>query len=122
MKGSFHQSRRQSNFYNYLKPDKQLAYAKQWVATLNSKLLEPFVKITGATKYNREVFYEIDIERLLKVEEENQRLREALEFYADSVTYEPVSAYIKGEKTECYPIDGDEGEIARKALEGGEIK
>lgn len=79
MKGSFHQSRRESNFYNYLKPDKQLAYAKQWVASLNSKLLEPFVKITGATKFNREVFYEIDIERLLKVEEENQRLRRALE-------------------------------------------
>jgi len=118
MKGSFHQSRRQSNFYNYLKQDKQLAYAKQWVATLNSKLLEPFVKITGATKYNREVFYEIDIERLLKVEEENQRLREALEFYADPVTYEPVSAYIGDEKAECYPIDGDGGEIAHQALVG----
>jgi len=49
---------------------------------------------------------------------DNMRLREALEFYADPVTYESVSAYINGEKTECYPIDGDEGEIARKALGG----
>ena len=121
MKGSFHQSRRESNFYNNLKPDKQLAYAKQWVATLNSKLLEPFVKITGAFKHNREVFYEIDIERLLKVEKENQRLREAIKFYADPVTYEPVPSYINGEKTECYPIDGDEGEIARKVLGGDSI-
>ncbi|MGE7113213.1 hypothetical protein [Lysinibacillus sp. NPDC047702] len=79
MKGSFHQSRRQSNFYNGMKPDQQESYAKQWVAAINNKLLEPFIKITGATKHNREVFYEIDIERLLKVEEENQRLREALE-------------------------------------------
>lgn len=109
MKGSFHQSRRESNFYNYLKPDKQLAYAKQWVATLNSKLLEPFVKITGASKFNREVFYEIDIERLLKVEEENQRLREALEFYADD-SYETLPTAIK--------ILDDGGEIARQALAG----
>lgn len=79
MKGSFHQSRRQSNFYNSMKPDKQEEYAKQWVAALNKKILEPFIKITGATKFNREVFYEIDIARLLKVEEENKRLREALE-------------------------------------------
>ena len=82
MKGSFHQSRRQSNFYNNLKGDKQTNYAKAWVATLNSKLLIPFIKITGATKFNREVFYEIDIGRLLKVEEENKRYCEALEFYA----------------------------------------
>ncbi|MFJ6264387.1 hypothetical protein ACIQGW_05105 [Lysinibacillus xylanilyticus] len=56
------------------------------------------------------------IKTLHLVNEENKRLREALEFYADPVTYEPISAYINGEKTECYPIDGDEGENARKAL------
>lgn len=54
--------------------------------------------------------------------EEIERLREALEFYADPVTYEPVPAYINGKKTECYPIDGDGGEIARQALQGGKIK
>lgn len=78
MKGSFHQSRKQSDFYNGLKGEKQVNYAKQWVATLNSKLLEPFVKITGGTKFNCEVFYEIDIDRLLKVEEENKQLRKEL--------------------------------------------
>lgn len=117
MKGSFHQSRRESNFYNYLKPDKQLAYAKQWVATLNSKLLEPFVKITGATKYNREVFYEIDIEKLLKVEEENQRLREALEYYADTKHYEPYCIPMADYASD---VTEDNGEIARKVLEGGD--
>ncbi|AHN23911.1 hypothetical protein [Lysinibacillus varians] len=115
MKGSFHQSRRQSNFYNYLKPDKQLAYAKQWVATLNSKLLEPFVKITGATKYNRDVFYEIDIEKLLKVEKENQLLREALE----SAQSQLIS--IRGlDRVHDSEITGVCSEI-RKTLEGGEI-
>lgn len=79
MKGSFHQSRRQSNFYNHLKGDRQKEHALNWVATLNHQLLKPFIKITGGTKYNREVFYEIDIDRLLKVEEENKRLREELE-------------------------------------------
>lgn len=130
MKGSFHQSRRESNFYNYLKPDKQLAYAKQWVASLNSKLLEPFVKITGATKFNREVFYEIDIERLLKVEEENQRLHEALEFYADADNYEPVTIekwipqvggsrkMIKSIIPQSEYVVEDGGEIARQALTG----
>lgn len=116
MKGSFHQSRRQSNFYNYLKPDQQLAYAKQWVATLNSKLLEPFVKITGATKYNREVFYEVDIERLLKVEEVNHQLREALE----SVQSQLFS--IRGiDKVHDSEITGICAEI-RKILEGRENK
>lgn len=115
MKGSFHQSRRESNFYNYLKPDKQLAYAKQWVASLNSKLLEPFVKITGATKFNREVFYEIDIERLLKVEEENQRLREALEFYAANSNY-LIEWSDKCDEYMPSVADNDGGEIARQAL------
>lgn len=78
MKGSFHQSRRQSNFYNHLKGDRQTEYAIEWVATLNKQLLKPFIKITGGTKFNREVFYEIDINRLLGVEEENERLREEL--------------------------------------------
>ncbi|NOG28551.1 hypothetical protein [Lysinibacillus fusiformis] len=113
MKGSFHQSRRQSNFYNHLKSDEQLTYAKQWVATLNSKLLEPFVKMTGATKHNREVFYEIDIERLMKVEEENQRLREVLEFYASENNHFRVDMYAES------IVMQDEGKIARRAL-GGE--
>ena len=85
MKGSFHQSRRQSNFYNFLKGDKQIDYAKNWVATLNSKLLIPFITITGGTKFNREVFYEIDIDRLLGVEEENERLRKALQSACNSL-------------------------------------
>lgn len=83
MKGSFHQSRRQSNFYNGMKPDQQESHAKQWVAAINNKLLEPFIKITGATKHNREVFYEIDIKRLLNVEEENKRLREIVEEFIE---------------------------------------
>lgn len=112
MKGSFHQSRRQSNFYNGMKPDQQESYAQQWVASLNNKLLEPFIKITGATKHNREVFYEIDIERLLKVEEENQRLREALEFYANKNSHFRVDMYAES------LVIQDAGKKARQALEG----
>lgn len=55
-----------------------------------------------------------------EIVKDNMRLREALEFYADPVTYESVPAFVKGEKTECYPIDGDIGEIARNALGNSE--
>lgn len=75
MKGSFYQSRRQSNGYNRLSKDEQTEHAKRWVATCEHKLLIPFINITGAAKYNREVFYEINIDRLLKVEETNKRYR-----------------------------------------------
>lgn len=116
MKGSFHQSRRQSNFYNGLKPDSQEEYAKQWVAAINNKLLEPFIKITGATKFNREVFYEIDINRLLKIEEENKRLREALENAQSEII--PIRGYerkdVDGITSVCIKIrnvlDGEEWE------------
>ncbi|MBX8942465.1 helix-turn-helix domain-containing protein [Lysinibacillus sp. K60] len=88
--------------------------------------LEMLSKLASVLEVSKLHLYKVagllDETDILEIVYENKRLREALEFYADPVTYEPVSAYIKGEKTECYPIDGDEGEIALKALQGGEIK
>lgn len=50
---------------------------------------------------------------------EVERLREALKFYAEETKYERVEL-CDGDK-EIY-IERDGGEIARQALEGGEIK
>ena len=51
---------------------------------------------------------------------ENARLREALEYYAHPDTYEPVTAHVglDSEAEDIYPIDGDKGEEARRALKG----
>jgi hypothetical protein len=56
--------------------------------------------------------------------QENQRLREALEFYANEKHYDGYVDYDyqwTGEaKQYDAAIEGDRGEIARRALEGGE--
>lgn len=68
LKGSFYQSRKQSDYYNRLKEGERKDFAINWVATLNYQLLKPFIKITNETKYGREIFYEINIDRLNKKE------------------------------------------------------
>jgi hypothetical protein len=61
MKGKIHHSRRQSNFINYLSPEKRDRYLKEWIAANNTKELIPFIKITKHDKYYREVEYEIEL-------------------------------------------------------------
>ena len=57
--------------------------------------------------------------------DENKRLREALEFYANPTNYEvhgnvPIFCGQEhvGDTPECIPVSEDNGEIARKALAG----
>lgn len=84
-----------------------------------AKTLNKLLEVLGVSKlYSLRAQGYLDETDILALLDENKRFREALEFYADPVTYEPVSAYIGGEKAECYPIDGDGGETARQALAG----
>ena len=61
---------------------------------------------------------------LLDAYEERDRLREALEFYADPDTYKATPSGSQNSwgnyEVIDYPIGDDEGEIARAALEGRE--
>jgi hypothetical protein len=63
-------------------------------------------------------------ENVQHIKAENQRLREALEFYADEAHYDGYVDYDyqwTGEaKQYDADIEGDRGEIARRALEGVE--
>ncbi|TKI52852.1 hypothetical protein FC756_26980 [Lysinibacillus mangiferihumi] len=54
---------------------------------------------------------------LEKFREENKRLREALEYYADTKHYEPYCIPVGDYATD---VTEDNGEIARQALDGGE--
>lgn len=55
---------------------------------------------------------------LIFAEEENERLRVALRFYAAQGTYEPVYfECLKGTEKKIVPIERDNGETARHALQ-----
>lgn len=52
---------------------------------------------------------------------ENIRLRSALEFYANAANWARINFNVNGEKSVCrFTVTGDAGEIASKALNGGE--
>ncbi|AHN24372.1 hypothetical protein [Lysinibacillus varians] len=53
------------------------------------------------------------------LKEENKRLRKALEYYADTKHYEPYCIPVGDYASD---VTEDNGEIARQALQGGEIK
>ena len=57
---------------------------------------------------------DITLENLIKLRAENERLREALKFYADEKNYEPKDGWFG------YAILADKGEKARDALKEGE--
>lgn len=66
------------------------------------------------------------ISRVDELEQQNKRYREALEFYADEESYEPLEVQIGAVTKEGYKIskykydpkiNTDKGEKARKALE-----
>ena len=63
-----------------------------------------------------EVLHDIVLNHVNRLEHENKRLREALEYYADKKHYEE---YFFNKDT-C-DVTEDEGYIARKALEGEDI-
>lgn len=58
-------------------------------------------------------------ERTSSLLDENKRLREALEYYANTEHYEPYCIPMGDYASD---VTEDNGEIARQALEGGEIK
>ncbi|MFA1821184.1 hypothetical protein ACDX78_13590 [Virgibacillus oceani] len=56
------------------------------------------------------------LKRIIELEEENERYKQALEYYADRTTYEPLR---QGRLTMIYsPIELDLGDRARKDLKG----
>lgn len=57
-----------------------------------------------------------------QLKEENKRLREALEFYADEKNNYHKISFTVGEWDMVSTVVRDNGEIARKVLQGGEIK
>lgn len=68
-------------------------------------------------------------ERVQELEQQNKRYREALEFYADEESYEPLEVQIGAVTKEGYKIskykydpkiNTDKGKKARQALEGEE--
>jgi hypothetical protein len=58
-----------------------------------------------------------DMKKIQKLEAENARLRDALEFYADEAAY---GYYYNSEKESVIDVIADSGDIAREALKGGE--
>nr|DAL78076.1 MAG TPA: hypothetical protein [Caudoviricetes sp.] len=62
IKGSYHMSRKQSDWYNRLSKEEQEAESKNFISAIEARnILPPIIKITGRRKYNREIFYEIDV-------------------------------------------------------------
>lgn len=66
-----------------------------------------------------EVLHDIVLNHVNRLEHENKRLREALEFYANESNHDDFKPYCE----DCLnsPIDYDRGQIARQALEGDDI-
>lgn len=92
--------------------------AKEWLEDIK----ERFAKYQTDYNLNGE-----DVEWLIqqveRLEKENKRLREALEFYANEKSWmnREVTILMDGEPTDvedCPAIFDDGGNIARKALEG----
>lgn len=62
IKGSYHMSRKQSDWYNRLSKEEQEAESKNFISAIEARnILPSIIKITGRRKYNREIFYEIDV-------------------------------------------------------------
>lgn len=65
---------------------------------------------------------DVTVQELVRLRVENERLREALQFYADKDTYtEKIRPHYLGDY-EAKDIHSDEGEIARSALQQNEAQ
>lgn len=80
------------------------------------KQAERVQELEGDVRMRERVSYR-NIERNIKLEQQNKRYREALEFYAEQDNYRWEISYRPQQEIDCMVID-DGGHTARKALKG----